>query len=80
MEAICSSETSVDSQRTTLRYIPEDRTVRNHRCENLKSYNTRHNFCGFFYLFAPPAFKGGDNIENIKREQSIKSIISEFET
>jgi hypothetical protein len=24
MEAICSSETSVDTQRTTLRYIPED--------------------------------------------------------
>jgi hypothetical protein len=38
MEATCSSETSVDSQRTTLHYIPEDRTLHNHRCENLKSY------------------------------------------
>jgi hypothetical protein len=37
MEAICSSETSVDTQRTTLRYIPEDGTLHNHRCENLKS-------------------------------------------
>jgi hypothetical protein len=37
MEATCSSETSVDSQRTTWRYIPEDRTLHNHRCENLKS-------------------------------------------
>jgi hypothetical protein len=27
MEAICSSETSVDFQRTTRRYIPEDRTL-----------------------------------------------------
>jgi hypothetical protein len=27
MEAICSSETSVDTQRTTLRYIPEDGTL-----------------------------------------------------
>jgi hypothetical protein len=27
MEAICSSETSVDSQRTTRRYIPEDDTL-----------------------------------------------------
>jgi hypothetical protein len=27
MEAICSSETSVDFQRTTWRYIPEDRTL-----------------------------------------------------
>jgi hypothetical protein len=38
MEAICSSETSVDTQRTTRRYIPEDGTLHNHRCENLKSY------------------------------------------
>jgi hypothetical protein len=29
---------SVDFQRTTRRYIPEDGTLRNHRCENLKSY------------------------------------------
>jgi hypothetical protein len=39
LEAICSSETSVDTQRTTRHYIPEDGTVYNHRCENLKSYN-----------------------------------------
>jgi hypothetical protein len=38
MEAVCSSETSVASQRTTRRYIPEDSTLHNHRCENLKSY------------------------------------------
>jgi hypothetical protein len=37
MEAICSSETSVDVQRTTRRYIPEDSTLHDHRCENLKS-------------------------------------------
>jgi hypothetical protein len=37
-EAIRSSETSVNFQRTTRRYIPEDSTVHNHRCENLKSY------------------------------------------
>jgi hypothetical protein len=30
MEAIYSSETSVDFQRTTRRYIPEDGTLRNH--------------------------------------------------
>jgi hypothetical protein len=29
MKAICSSETSVDFQRTTRRYIPEDRTLNN---------------------------------------------------
>jgi hypothetical protein len=38
MEEICSAETSVDFQRTTRRYIPEDGTLPNHRCENLKSY------------------------------------------
>jgi hypothetical protein len=38
MEAICSSETSVATQQTTRRHIPEDDTHHNHRCENLKSY------------------------------------------
>jgi hypothetical protein len=36
MEAICSSETSVDYQPTLRRYIPEDSTLHYHRCENLK--------------------------------------------
>jgi hypothetical protein len=38
MKGTCSSEKSVDFQQTTRRYIPEDRTLHNHRCENLKSY------------------------------------------
>jgi hypothetical protein len=38
MEAICSSEMSVDTQRTTRRYIPEIGTLHNHRCADLKSY------------------------------------------
>jgi hypothetical protein len=38
MKATCSSETSVDSQRITRPYIPEDISVHNHRCENLTSY------------------------------------------
>jgi hypothetical protein len=38
MEEICSSETSVETQRTTRRYISEDGTLHNHRSENLKSY------------------------------------------
>jgi hypothetical protein len=37
MKVTCSPETSVDFQRTTRRYIPEDRT-HNHRCENLDFY------------------------------------------
>jgi hypothetical protein len=42
MEAIRSSETSGATQRTALRHIPEDDTLHNHRCENLKYYNS---FC-----------------------------------
>jgi hypothetical protein len=41
MEETCSSETLVDFQRATHRYIPEDRTLHNRRLENLKSYNTK---------------------------------------
>jgi hypothetical protein len=39
MKATCSSETSVDFQRTTWRYVPEDKNLHYHRCENLKSDN-----------------------------------------
>jgi hypothetical protein len=38
MEAIYSSEMSVDFQWTTWRYIPEESNIRNDRCENIKSY------------------------------------------
>jgi hypothetical protein len=38
MAAKFISETSVGFQRTTRRYIPEDRTLHKHYCENLKSY------------------------------------------
>jgi hypothetical protein len=40
VETIYSYETSIDFQRNTLRYIPEERIVCSHRCENLKSYKT----------------------------------------
>jgi hypothetical protein len=38
-------------QRTTRRYVPEDKTLRNYRCENLKSYkyplvSSRHRHVG----------------------------------
>jgi hypothetical protein len=38
IEATCSSETSVYFQRTTRRYITEDRILHKHRCENVQSY------------------------------------------
>jgi hypothetical protein len=44
MEAIRSSETSGTTQRTTRRHIPEEDTLQNHRCENLKSYRAKMHF------------------------------------
>jgi hypothetical protein len=38
MEVIYSTEMSIYFQRTTLRYIPEDTTLRNLRCVNVKPY------------------------------------------
>jgi hypothetical protein len=38
MEAIRSSETSVDFPNTTRRYIRDDKTLYNHHCEIFKSY------------------------------------------
>jgi hypothetical protein len=37
MEATCSSEMSVDFQWATQHYIPEDRTLHDHDCVNLRS-------------------------------------------
>jgi hypothetical protein len=34
MDAVRSLETLVDLQQATLRYMPEDSTRHNHRCEN----------------------------------------------
>jgi hypothetical protein len=34
----CSSETSVDFQRSTQRYIRKNRTRHEHRCQNIRSY------------------------------------------
>jgi hypothetical protein len=52
LEAIYSSETSIDFERTTRRYIPEDMTLHNHRCENLqpsiKDTNSERSKYGIF--------------------------------
>jgi hypothetical protein len=59
MEAIYSSETLVDFQRTTRLYIPEDSTLDNHRCENCKivqlltgARSNRYYWNRFYHLFA----------------------------
>jgi hypothetical protein len=42
MEATCSFKTSVYFQQTAQCYIPEDRTLHNHCCENLRLFRTTH--------------------------------------
>jgi hypothetical protein len=39
MEAMCSSEMSVDFQQTTWHYIPEDSTLHNDCCENFRFHD-----------------------------------------
>jgi hypothetical protein len=41
MKAILPTETSIHFQPSTRRYIPEDRTLLNHRCEKLRAYTLR---------------------------------------
>jgi hypothetical protein len=51
MVATCSSVTSVDFQRTTGRYIPEDRTLHNHHRENIKFFSfVKNTLFGFLNL------------------------------
>jgi hypothetical protein len=49
MKVSCSSKTPVDFQQTILHYVPEDRTLHIHECENLESY-TNKTITGGIYL------------------------------
>jgi hypothetical protein len=40
MEAVCSSEMSVNLYQTIWRHSPQDSTLHGHRCENHKSHTT----------------------------------------
>jgi hypothetical protein len=56
-EATCPSETSDDFHRITRRYIPENRTLHNHRCENLKlvmQNSIRGKHMAYIRGFTPP--------------------------
>jgi hypothetical protein len=74
IEVICSSETSVDFQRTTWRYIPEDRTLHNHRSEDLNSDNvclySAHLTCSFLDIF-------NDERNNLSAEEPLINWINE---
>jgi hypothetical protein len=51
MKETCSSETLVDFIRTIRRCIPEDRTLHNSRCENLKSYKMKYEIVGTWHTW-----------------------------
>jgi hypothetical protein len=71
MEATYSSETSVDFQRNTQRYIPEDSTLDNHRSKNLKSWN--------FLVFTPRlhGFREAQQRERSVSEQNLQESVNE---
>jgi hypothetical protein len=73
MEAICSSETLVDTLRTPRRYIPGDGTVRNHRCENLKSYTIFVIWRRFFNCISWNNVKESSKIYFKKRSRSLNA-------
>jgi hypothetical protein len=54
MEVTCSSETITDLPPATRSYIPKDRIVLNHRCENLKRHTTFHFNSISLYNFLVP--------------------------
>jgi hypothetical protein len=72
MEAICSPETSVATQQTTWHHIPEDDTLHNHHCENLKSY--MHSFKIFLSL----VFKS--TVQNYTEQKRLKKCLSAEQT
>jgi hypothetical protein len=58
MEVTCSFEALVGFQRTTRLYIPEDRTVSDHCCENLNFYAMK----GFCSIISVTGWKGWDDM------------------
>jgi hypothetical protein len=48
MEATFSSETSVDFERTTRRYIPEDLNLHKRRCEILEAYRPKPDYYYYY--------------------------------
>jgi hypothetical protein len=61
------SETSVDFQRTTCCYIPEDRSLNNRRCKNLKSY-----VLALLLVSKSDATSGKQKLEAIMRKRQWK--------
>jgi hypothetical protein len=53
-------EAPVDFQLTIRRYIPEDSTLHNHRCENLKSWIA-------FSLFPRSKHPGSNELQTFRR-------------
>jgi hypothetical protein len=76
IETICSSETSVVTQRTTRRYIPDDGTLHNHRCENLKSYTIIYFHVGFHTDSSWYHQNHGHELDTKIRDKRCKKLVS----
>jgi hypothetical protein len=70
MEAICSSKTLVETQRTTRRHIPEDNNLHNHRCKTSNPTYAKYYYQKlkwFLKLFLYPEYSTKVNKNKHKR-------------
>jgi hypothetical protein len=61
MDPTYSTQMSLDFQRTAQCYIPEDRTPRNHRCDNVKIVNS--GFVETVYVYTITSVSSPDNFQ-----------------
>jgi hypothetical protein len=66
MEAVRTSEKSVDIYMTTRHYIPEDSELHTRRRENLKSHNSFHVLRGLYSKVFKPVTAVGVEHETVK--------------
>jgi hypothetical protein len=64
MEATCSSEKLVGIQRNARRYMPENRTLHNHRCDNRKYYKKDPISHTNVVIFFCSKYVSGNNVQN----------------
>jgi hypothetical protein len=83
LEAVQTSETSVNAHQSTRRYNPEDSHLHSHRCQNLKSYNA-DNVLGYEPALRTSAFpalwssRNGHWIYALSRKNAAAGISSSY--
>jgi hypothetical protein len=74
MEAMCSSETSVDTQRTTRRYIPEDCTLLRTKWLSPIKFLTSFIYCSNVTLSLPVTFSNSHARTMKQRKHKVRSL------